>query len=679
MNLIRTYVDYPSKDVCFRHIEPLLNDAKTFNKYIEDLLALMPNVYFNTIGALDARGFIIGAAIQSFLYHRHRRNVGLFMVRKAGKLPGEKTSASYSMEYGEPKTLEVSNEAVKPGDYVLLVDDLLATGGTLNAARGIVELMGATVTGCACLIQLEGLRDESFFSGKQVVALFKYPATQGEGRLVTQPKLYRSLKTRESAYKVVMWHPSLESIALKTITQGLQPCHVHWDSFSDGWCNITFTPDIQNRCVMFLLSLANKEIFAEQLALLVALPRQGIASLKIFVPFLGPGTHERVRFPGMLATVEPMLKALTACLPMTKSGPATLHILDIHALQEQFYVVDNVHVKLESAIPLLKAQLKKFCTVAFPDDGAYKRFSEQFKGHPMIICGKMRNGDTREVRILDYVNWPKEYSPTEVIVVDDLVQSGETMIKCVDAIKARFPDTHVDGYATHAVFPNEAWRKVIPKFRTFYLTNSNPGVSDVIDAYRTTSGNTNIKILGVEQILRKICGDVTSHRADHELYKWYVASTNKDKLQAVQEWTGGLVYAVDGCTSGVPEQPVGLEQTTLGAQNRLKGCPGTLHVAVENGIVRTGDDQYEDVAVVIVAHEPNTWTGKCGVAIPREYNVYVEAAIQDPTKTFGSRVEEAMGFPTGTWHERLCDMSRVSQIETALRSTRFLPKCLREW
>lgn len=671
MNLIQTYVDYPSKDVCFRHIGHLLKDAKAFNKSIEDLVQLLPNnLYFNVIGALDARGFIIGTAIQSYLYHKHKRNVGLVMVRKAGKLPGHVASESYSMEYGEPKTLEVSMEDIAADDCVLLVDDLLATGGTLKAAVEIMKRFDAKVTGLACLIQLEGLCDESHFEGIPITTLFKYPATQGEGRQVSKPKLYRPLDSGPGSWgpTALIWHPSLESIALDMINFDVRPCFVHWDSFQDGWCDIKFDSNLKGKHVVFLFSMANKETFAEQLALLVALPRQEIRSLDICIPYLGPGTHERVRFPGMLATAEPMLKALTACLPMTKTGPARLIILDIHALQEQFYVVDNVHVKLVTAIPLLKKEImKKFGTVAFPDDGAYKRFSEQFKGHPTIICGKMRNGDTREIRILDYVNWPKEFLPEEVIIVDDLVQSGETMLKCVDAIKARFPGIHVDGYATHAVFPNEAWRKVIPKFRKFYLTDSNPAVISILRAYRDSTDNRQIVILPVKAVFDAYNPNYGGGR----LRVWHVASTNEQKLEAVHQWCNGLVLADDGCMSKVPEQPFGMEQIEQGARNRLAMCTGSSRVAIENGIVKNTENEYHDVAFVIISLEYEEYTASCAVIIPPEYNCHVEDAIRDPSKTFGSRVEEAMGFPKGTWHEHLTPITRVTQIGEALKNTGF--------
>ena len=133
------------------------------------------------------------------------------------------------------------------------------------------------------------------------------------------------------------------------------------------------------------MNISRKEIFAEQLALLVALPRQLINSLTIVVPYLGPATHERVDFSGMLATVEPILKILSSSIPPTRTGPPILRIFDIHALQIRFYPTDQITMKLMSAIPILKEYMRMYKvkpTIVFPDAGAYKRFKFMFDEYP---------------------------------------------------------------------------------------------------------------------------------------------------------------------------------------------------------------------------------------------------------------------------------------------------------
>src|SRR5450756_906343 len=138
---IRTVPDWPAPGVQFRDITPLLQDAKVFRVLIDAFVhrymgaGLRPDV----VAGLDARGFILGAVVA------YELNVGFVPIRKKGKLPFSTVQETYALEYGSA-TVELHTDAVKPGNRVLLIDDLIATGGTMMAGKKLLEKLGATVT-----------------------------------------------------------------------------------------------------------------------------------------------------------------------------------------------------------------------------------------------------------------------------------------------------------------------------------------------------------------------------------------------------------------------------------------------------------------------------------------------------------------------------------------------------
>jgi adenine phosphoribosyltransferase len=149
---IRTVPDWPAPGVQFRDITPLLQDAKIFRILIDAFVhrymdpALRPDV----VAGLDARGFILGAVVA------YELNVGFVPVRKKGKLPFTTVEETYELEYGSA-TVELHTDAVKPGDRVLLIDDLIATGGTMMAGKKLLEKLGALVIEGAAIVDLTEL------------------------------------------------------------------------------------------------------------------------------------------------------------------------------------------------------------------------------------------------------------------------------------------------------------------------------------------------------------------------------------------------------------------------------------------------------------------------------------------------------------------------------------------
>jgi adenine phosphoribosyltransferase len=147
---IRTIVDFPHEGILFRDVTTLFADARGFRMAIDQLLTPYAGMRIDKVVGLEARGFILGGAVA------HQLSCGFVPIRKKGKLPGRTIAQSYTLEYGEA-VVEVHDDALQPGEKVLLVDDLLATGGTAEAGIRLVERLGAEVIGCAFVVDLPDL------------------------------------------------------------------------------------------------------------------------------------------------------------------------------------------------------------------------------------------------------------------------------------------------------------------------------------------------------------------------------------------------------------------------------------------------------------------------------------------------------------------------------------------
>lgn len=148
--LIRTIPDFPKPGIQFRDITTLLKDAAGFHQCIEGLADAVSARSFSRIAGIESRGFIVGAALA------YRLRKGFVPIRKPGKLPGENFGQDYELEYGADR-LEMHTDALSGAEDVLVVDDLLATGGTAEAACRLIALAGARVAACAFVIELPDL------------------------------------------------------------------------------------------------------------------------------------------------------------------------------------------------------------------------------------------------------------------------------------------------------------------------------------------------------------------------------------------------------------------------------------------------------------------------------------------------------------------------------------------
>ncbi len=147
---IRSIPDYPKPGIIFRDITTLLGDARAFRRTIDELVQPWAGMKIDKIAGIEARGFILGGAVA------HQLSAGFVPIRKKGKLPHFKVSIAYSLEYGLDE-MEIHEDAVKPGERVLLVDDLIATGGTAEGACKLLKTVGADIIAACFIVDLPEL------------------------------------------------------------------------------------------------------------------------------------------------------------------------------------------------------------------------------------------------------------------------------------------------------------------------------------------------------------------------------------------------------------------------------------------------------------------------------------------------------------------------------------------
>jgi adenine phosphoribosyltransferase len=166
-SLIRDVPDFPQPGVLFRDVTPLLKDAAAFNAALDAMQVYVASRDADAIVGIESRGFLFGTPLAA------RLGLPFVPVRKPGKLPAAHMSIEYALEYGEGQ-LDIHSDALSPGDSVVIVDDLLATGGTAVGAAKLVELLGAKVAGLAFLIELKDLEGRKRLQGYDVFALLDY-------------------------------------------------------------------------------------------------------------------------------------------------------------------------------------------------------------------------------------------------------------------------------------------------------------------------------------------------------------------------------------------------------------------------------------------------------------------------------------------------------------------------
>jgi len=252
---------------------------------------------------------------------------------------------------------------------------------------------------------------------------------------------------------------------------------IQWNSFPDGFPQLIvkdLLPDIAGRDVAFLASLDSPEDIFSQISLLYFLPHQEINSLKILLPYFPTATMER-EDRGEIATARTLALMLSQ-VPPTSTGSAIIFIYDIHATVVKFYFEVTVRVKLQSAMPLIEADLNAHkesdnIAVGFPDEGASKRFGKDyFQYYPKIQCDKRREDGNKRTVVLRSGNPDGRH----VVIIDDLVHTGGTLIATKDVLMHNGAKS-VSAAIPHGVFPEKSWKRFVNNgFSEFWITDSCP-------------------------------------------------------------------------------------------------------------------------------------------------------------------------------------------------------------
>lgn len=164
---VRSIPDFPEEGVLFRDITTVIQDADGFHLAIDEMKKKLEGIDFDVIAGAESRGFIFGAPLA------YAMNKGLVLIRKKGKLPCETVSQEYDLEYGSA-VIEMHKDSIKPGQKVVLVDDLMATGGTVDAAIKLVEQLGGEVVKIVFLMELAGLNGRERLKGYDVESVITY-------------------------------------------------------------------------------------------------------------------------------------------------------------------------------------------------------------------------------------------------------------------------------------------------------------------------------------------------------------------------------------------------------------------------------------------------------------------------------------------------------------------------
>ncbi|MEW5297500.1 MAG: hypothetical protein WDW36_000706 [Sanguina aurantia] len=262
---------------------------------------------------------------------------------------------------------------------------------------------------------------------------------------------------------VLFYLPQLESLARGVAAAApdrIALGDVSWRRFPDAFPNLAVrdAPRLRDRHVVFLASFEDPGTIFEQLSLMYSLPLMFIASFTVCLPYLPACTLEKLESQEQVSTAATLARLLSD-IPGSRGGPTALLTFDIHALQERFYFKDSLQPLLLSAVPLLLRRLEGLpdadnVVIAYPDEGAYKRFHLLLEGFTQLVCTRVKQGSERIVIL-------KEGDPKgkHVVIIDDLAQSGTTLLACRQVMYGAGA-ADVSAFVTHAVLPQNAWQRL---------------------------------------------------------------------------------------------------------------------------------------------------------------------------------------------------------------------------
>lgn len=688
-NSINVIPDHPEKGKYFRDISGLLINPELYDTATSLMVDMIKHERIDYICGLESKGYIFGQTLATKL------NKGFVMLRKPNNMPN-----TVEINY-EQNILTVQKNLIPQGSYVVIVDDILATGNSLLAVSNLMKLINCTISSYVCLIELVGLPQRHELSDYKIYSLIKYPAnsedkfiSKADKLLFKKPVLYTPLENVnvDDNRIVVFSHPSMKDIADNIVSFGkyFREGGVKWSHSSDNYPLIKFEniKHITNKRIVFLGSLYNRANFSEQLSLLTMLPKCTIKSLDIFIPYFSPGFHRYKSCSNLqtnarentLSTAESYAKIISKCLVSTQEGPPRIHIFDIHSETTKSWFSDSAIVNMDTAIILLKEKVDRdITTIVFPDQQIQDKYFDYFSDF------RIYNVDTKKT-----INWPAtgydQNSLDNILIIDDWVQSGDVLEKCrLEMIKKGAK--YISAYATHAVFTNGSYKNaVFNNFEKIYVTNSIPEITTKIESRHP------FKVLKLDGLIRDKLLQMFSIKPTEIMipkqYNVYVASENQTKLIATYDAINYVlktcekddynlkIYGVD-VPSHVSEQPVN-EETLIGCKNRLENLKKYVEfkqldcdffVSIESGVYYDGEltpqTHVRDHCNVIVVAKSDKHTAMCQ-KLSTEYTIFpthfmLESMQQDRTVTVGNLIEKAYGFKAETWHERFGN--KISRYE----------------
>lgn len=291
--------------------------------------------------------------------------------------------------------------------------------------------------------------------------------------------------------------PAMQKIAQEICSEvdTIDYIDIEWRRFPDTFPDtfISAKKSLKGKKVAFLACFDTPSTIFEQMSVIYDLAEFSPRSFRVILPYFPVGTMERKDSEGQIATASTLAQMLSAVAP-SGPGPIPLYMWDVHALQIRHYFGQNISPRFKTATKLLKRALKgSDVTICYPDMGAFKRFRRMFQDgdgnylFDYVICNKIRVGDERIVTV-------SEGKPQgrDVVIIDDLIHSGGTTIKCKDALMDAGANS-VSAYATHGVMELKAWKKFLDAgFEKVWITDSCPATAEVV------AGNGPFEVLSIK-------------------------------------------------------------------------------------------------------------------------------------------------------------------------------------
>jgi phosphoribosylpyrophosphate synthetase len=463
---------------------------------------------------------------------------------------------------------------------------------------------------------------------------------------------------------ILVYHPSMEYLASKIIKNyEVFNLPVMWDRFDDSTPNIRFLPLIKNKNITFLLNCLDLNIMIDQLILLQSLLNEGVKNCNIFIPYYAVATMERSDKPGVVPSANCLAKIISGFI----TGKIEIYLFDVHSIVERYYFNDKVILNYVTGLDLLFNKISfnsfpsneksKIDCVCFPDDGAYKRFYSFFPSSvPMIICKKIRKGDDRIIDVSNILN-TKRTEFNSILIVDDIIRTGNTLIECAKVIKEKFK-CPLYIYTTHSLlnestvckFTNELFVKI-------FITNS---------TQPSITYPEHFEILCINELIGNNLG---FKKRDANIKEIFVGSSNIRKLYGTYLFYFSMCenfkikYNFIESSNNQLMSKKSIEQNIIKRIEYSKNINADIKIFFQNGI----ENSY-DICMCKIFTNNHTLSGLSDIFInPELYEMYI-SDVDTNGKTLGKYVEEKYGYQEDDWYYILDSSPRWFMIYQSLKN-----------